>query len=509
MVDSLTKIDDIELTLIPDEAKSEKSPTDLTEEEISEFKIRPLRHQIEAINYGLAENHSKWLLCDGMGCGKTCESIYLAETLYRRGKIRHCLIICGVDSLRSNWKSEISKFSDLPAVVLGEYVTKSGRSRYRPVGDRCEQLKNPIGEFFIIVNAATVGFDSFVEAFRKSQNDIGMIVLDECHRFATKTSNRGSNLLKLDAEYKVAMTGTLIVNSPISAYVPLSWTGNDKATLTNYKSQYCCFGGYNNSQVIGYQNLDLLREEIEGCSLRRTLDQVRDDMPEQTITTEIVEMSDEDAKFYEAVKSGVKEEADKIELNSSNLLALTTRLRQATSCPTALTSQPIVSTKLLRAAELAEDLIGSDEKVVVFACFKESVYQLESLLKQFDPVVCTGDKDPSVINGGVRRFMSDPDCKILLGTHSLMGTGFTLNAASYMICVDTPFTWSQFKQSCDRIWRVTNKRPAFITTLVAKGTIDERVMQIVNAKKELGDYLEDGRMSSGLSSMLKDIILDL
>lgn len=102
LVDSLTKIDDIELTLIPDEAKSEKSPTDLTEEEISKFKIRPLRHQIEAINYGLAENHSKWLLCDGMGCGKTCESIYLAETLYRRGKIKHCLIICGVDSLRSN-----------------------------------------------------------------------------------------------------------------------------------------------------------------------------------------------------------------------------------------------------------------------------------------------------------------------------------------------------------------------------------------------------------------------
>ena len=354
-----------------------------------------------------------------------------------------------------------------------------------------------------------MGFDRFVEAFKKTQNDIGMIVLDECHRFATKTSNRGSNLLKLDAKYKVAMTGTLIVNSPISAYMSLFWTENDRSTLTNFKNQYCQWGGYNNSQVIGYQNLDLLREEIEGCSLRRTLDQVRDDMPEQTITTEIVEMSDEDMKFYEAVKSGVKEEADKIELNSSNLLALTTRLRQATSCPTVLTSQPIVSTKLSRAAELAEDLIGSNEKVVVFACFKESIYQLENLLKQFNPIVCTGDKDQSVINDGVQRFMNDPDCKILLGTHSLMGTGFSLNAASYMICVDTPFTWSQFKQSCDRIWRVTNKRPAFITTLVAKGTIDERVMQIVNAKKELGDYLEDGRMSSGLSSMLKDIISEL
>lgn len=101
-------------------------------------------------------------------------------------------------------------------------MTKSGKSRYLSVGDRCEQLKKPIDEFFIIVNAATVGFDQFVAAFKKSENKIDMIVLDECHRFATKTSNRGSNLLKLDARYKVAMTGTLIVNSPISAYVPLS-----------------------------------------------------------------------------------------------------------------------------------------------------------------------------------------------------------------------------------------------------------------------------------------------
>lgn len=232
-------------------------------------------------------------------------------------------------------------------------------------------------------------------------------------------------------------------------------------------------------------------------------------MPEQTISTEIVEMSDEDVKFYEAVKNGVKAEADKIELNSSNLLALTTRLRQATSCPTALTSQPIASTKLLRAAELAEDLISSNEKVIIFACFKESIYQLENLLRQFNPIVCTGDKDPSAINAGVQLFMTDPNRKILLGTHSLMGTGYSLNSASYMICVDTPFTWSQFKQSCDRIWRVTNKRPAFITTLVAKGTIDERVMQIINTKKELGDYLEDGQMSPGLSSVLKDIILEL
>ena len=508
-MDSLTKIDDIELTLIHDEAKSEKSPTDLTEEEISEFKVRPLRHQIEAIDYGLAENHSKWLLCDGMGCGKTCESIYLAETLYRRGKIKHCLIICGVDSLRSNWKSEISKFSDLPAVVLGEYVTKSGRSRYRPVGDRCEQLKNPIGEFFIIVNAATVGFDSFVEAFRKSQNDIGMIVLDECHRFATKTSNRGSNLLKLDAEYKVAMTGTLIVNSPISAYVPLSWTGNDKATLTNYKSMYCQFGGYNNSQVIGYQNLDLLREEIEGCSLRRTLDQVRDDMPKKTVDYEILELDKEHCDFYEAIKAGVKEEADKVELNSSNLLALTTRLRQAAVCPSILTSQPIQSTKLERCKELVEDLVSQGEKVVVLSAFKVPIYQLAELLSAFNPLVVTGDTAEADVAQKITSFRTDIGQKILLGTGQKIGTGISLPECHYMILLDLPYTSAELSQWTDRIYRVNSASPVYIKILIGKNTVDERIREIVETKRELSDYLIDNKAKSGFIKDFESIIKSL
>ena len=102
-----------------------------------------------------------------MGLGKTSESMYLAETLHNRGLLEHCLVICGVDSLRTNWKSEIKKFSNLPAVVLGEYVTRTGKSRYKTIAERCKQLIEPIDEFFIIVNAATVGYDQFVEAFSK------------------------------------------------------------------------------------------------------------------------------------------------------------------------------------------------------------------------------------------------------------------------------------------------------------------------------------------------------
>lgn len=184
---------------------------------------------------------------------------------------------------------------------------------------------------------------------------------------ATKSSAQGANLLKLRSEYKIAATGTLITNSPLSAYVPLVWTENDHSILTTFKSQYCSFGGFHDSQIIGYKNLDLLKDELDNCMLRRTKELVAPDLPPKTITYEIIEMSEQHRKFYDDIKAGVKAEADKIQLNANNTLALTTRLRQATSAPSVLTSNPIVSTKLERCAEIVEDLVNSGEKVVVLS----------------------------------------------------------------------------------------------------------------------------------------------
>lgn len=72
-----------------------------------------------------------------------------------------------------------------------------------------------------MVNIATIRDDKIIEAFKKSKNDIGMIVVDECHCCSNSSSSQGHNLLKLDANYKVAMTGSLITNNPESCYLPL------------------------------------------------------------------------------------------------------------------------------------------------------------------------------------------------------------------------------------------------------------------------------------------------
>lgn len=512
-LEALTFIDDVYLHLLPDESDNPKQiDFKLTKTEIDQFRFKPFDHQIDGINFGLDPKHTKWLLCDSMGLGKTNEIIWYAETLKRRGLIDHCLIICGVDSLRQNWKKEIQKFSTESVLVLGEKVSKKGKVSYASVDQRAKQLLEPIEEFFVVVNVATLRSDKVIEAFKKSKNKFGLIAVDEAHKISNKSSQQGANLLKLNSPYKIAATGTPIVNSPLSAYLLLSWTDNDKSTLTTYKSNYCEFGGFGGKQVIGYKNLDVLKEEMDSCSIRRTLDQVRDDMPLKTVHYEVIEMSDAHRKFYDAVKEGVKEEADRVELKSGNLLALTTRLRQATACPAILTTQDILSSKLERCVEIVEDLVGQGEKVVILSTFKEPIYQLAKLLEKYKPLVATGDVDDQIAFSRMDQFQNDPISKVFMGTHGKCGTGFTLNAASYMICIDTPYTYSSFSQSTDRIWRVTNTRPAFITVLTCGDSIDERVAAIVENKKELADFLVDGKensISSGLKDELMKIIKEL
>lgn len=510
-LDTLTFYDEITLQLFQNESISETGRFQLpkkynldplSEEERKAFKATPYTHQFEAIDFLLKQEKS--LLLDGCGVGKSLEMILFAETLKKRGIIDHCLVITGIAGLRGNWEREIAKFSTESVITIGKYVTRTGTTRYRPMAKRAEQLKNRIEEFFVLLNVESLRDPKIIEAIKKSENTFGLIAFDESHRIGAPNTSQYNNLMKLDADFKVAATGTLIVNNPMSALPSLKFTDNDHATLTNFKSQYCTFGeGIRSNQIIGYKNLETLREEIDSCSLRRTLTDVRKDMPPLTIDVEYLEMEEDQQKFYEAIKDGVKEEADKIDLKATNLLALTTRLRQAIVAPGVLTTQPIESIKVARALEFIEEIVSQGEKVVVFSMFKEPLNQLASKLDRFRFTLNTGDVSDDTVMRNVAEFQESPEAQVFLGTFSKMGVGYTLSSSMYMLCLDTPYTFSLFEQGYQRIYRVTNTRPAFIKVLLCNETIDERIWQIVESKKDLGEFLVDGKENS-LSVDLKN-----
>ena len=517
LLDSLTFLDEIQLRLLDTPESGEFhfnrkfNLEPLSEIEKISFKATPFPHQLEAVDFLLKQE--KALLLDGCGVGKSLEMILFAETLKKRGIIEHCLVITGIAGLRGNWEREIQKFSTESVVTIGKYTTRNGTTRYRPMTKRAEQLKNKIEEFFVLLNVESIRDPKVVEAIKSSENKFGLIAFDESHKIGAPDTTQYNNLMKLSADFKVAATGTLIVNSPLSAFPSLKFTDNDSATLTNFKSQYCNFGGFGNKQIIGSKNLDILREEIANCSIRRTLYDVRKDIPPLTIDVEYLEMEEDQQKFYEAIKEGVKEEADKIELKAGNLLALTTRLRQATACPSVLTTQEIESIKVARAFEYIQEICSQGEKIVVFSMFKEPLNQLAAKLEGFRFTVNTGDTPDQVAFDNMIRFQDNPEEQVFLGTFGKCGTGFTLNSSMYLVCIDTPYTFSLFEQGYQRVHRVNNTRPAFIKVLVCEETIDERVQQIVETKKELGEYLVDGTgdgtIDSRLTDELRAIIRDL
>lgn len=174
LIDALTFIDDIELSLLKEcSDKPLLTPT-------IDFKTKPFNYQLEGITYGL--NHDKWLLLDAPGLGKTLQTIYLAEELHKTRGLKHCLIICGLATLRSNWEKEIKKHSNLDCVIIGKKVNSRGTVVWEKMEKRAEQIKETIDEFFIIVNLETLRDDKFVEALKKSKNEIDMIIFDECHK---------------------------------------------------------------------------------------------------------------------------------------------------------------------------------------------------------------------------------------------------------------------------------------------------------------------------------------
>lgn len=155
------------------------------------FKIQPFKHQIEGVNYGL--NYDRFLLGDEQGLGKTAQAIHIACIKKQQRDYKHCLIICGVNGLKWNWKSEVEKHSNEQAWILGTRYKKD-KEYIGSMIDRLEDLtiieehskhKNiftyDIDSYFLITNIETLRNEDIIKKLKElcDKEIINMIVLDE------------------------------------------------------------------------------------------------------------------------------------------------------------------------------------------------------------------------------------------------------------------------------------------------------------------------------------------
>jgi superfamily II DNA or RNA helicase len=185
LLDRLCIIDDISMQFM--ETVKEKTPAEV---DINKYKTKPFDYQLEGIKYGLS--HDSWLLLDAPGLGKTLQLTYLAQELREKRGVQHCLIVCGINTLKTNWKSEIEKHSDLPCMILGQRINKRGRLVIDGIPNRLKQLQSPINEFFVITNVETLREEKIVKALLKNKpNKFDMIIFDEIHTCKSPSNSFG------------------------------------------------------------------------------------------------------------------------------------------------------------------------------------------------------------------------------------------------------------------------------------------------------------------------------
>lgn len=502
LLDNLYYYDDVQLIV-----KDEEEPKVEDVEQVVQYKSHPFNYQNDAIKYGLA--HKKWLLLDEPGLGKSLSAICLAEELKAQKGIEHCLVICGLASLRLNWQLEINKHSNLTSRVIGSRITRTGNLVWESNKKKAEELMSPIDEFFCIINIESLRDGEIIDAINNGPNKFGFIIFDECHKAKGWSSQQAKGLLDLKAEYQVGMTGTLLVNNPLDAYQALAWIDVEKPKgVTRFKSTYC-IQDEKTYQVLGFKNLELFKNEVDSCSLRRTKDLL--DLPEKNFIDEYLTMDDDHKKFYDAVENALlgreqrkdaKKVCDKIELSARNFEELMVRLRQATTCPQLLTSLKMSNCKLERAKELVEQITSNNDKVVIMSSFKEPVREMTNMLKDYSPLVCTGDNSDDEVFNNIKMFQEDDKHKVMICTIAKMGTGVTLTRASYMIFLDLPWEPATYEQACDRIHRIGAKKPVFIYNLMCSKTVDVATHYAIISKKALSDYIIDDKDSNFIQRII-------
>lgn len=471
-----------------------------------EFKTKPFEHQTEGFEYGLT--HDRFLLGDEQGLGKTKQVIDIAVAKKLSKGYKHCLIVCGVNGLKWNWRNEIKTHSNESSWILGQRAKKNGIQ----IGSTKDKLNDVINldnisAYFIITNVETLRSKEIAEALAKRCKDhtIGVVAIDEIHKCKNPSSQQGKGILKIQSDCRIAMTGTPLMNTPLDLFIILKWLGYENHAFYAFRQHYCVMGGYGGYEVVAYRNLDELNKRLQSIMLRRLKKDVLD-LPEKTPVDEFVEMTPKQSVIYKEVDMNIRGNIDKI-ASSPNPLAMLIRLRQATGYTGILSSEIKESAKLDRMEEIVDEATENGKKVVIFSNWTQITDEVVARLKKkYHCILITGETKDSDRQNLVDSFQTNDEVKVAIGTIGAMGTGITLTAGSVMIFLDEPWNTALKDQAIDRCHRIGTKENLTIYTIMAHGTIDERIHELVEKKGIMSDALVDGKIKGSVTDMLNFLL---
>lgn len=427
------------------------------------------------------------ILADDMGLGKTIQTIAFLLSSLEEGK-KPFMIICP-SSVLYNWQREINKFAPTIESVL---ITGSRAEREELV-EEAQQNETPV----------------WITSYPLLQRDGDLyedqtfktIILDEAQYVKNITAKTTGEVRKLKSRNKFALSGTPIENNLGELYTLFSLI--QPGLFSSQKK---------------YKEMDPkeIAEKIKPFVLRRLKRDVLDDLPEKTETTEYIDLSHNQKKLYQTQLSLIRNEMEEIieddvfESNRIKVLAGLTRLRQI-CCDPRLVMPDYTggSSKLERLLEYLEEARENGKRVVLFSQFTKMLAIIRENLDQkgYDYHYLDGStKKEDRFNMTTRFNTGEKD--LFLISLKAGGTGLNLTGGDTVILYDSWWNPAVEEQAADRVHRFGQKKAVQVIRMITTGTIEERINELQEKKRELIDtVIQVGEKS--VTTLSKEEVLSL
>ncbi len=436
-------------------------------------------------------------LADDMGLGKTVQVLAMLQA--RSDLKAGPSLVVVPRSLVFNWLQEAQRFTpDL------RVLDHSGIGRVR-------EAKHFQNFDLVVTTYGTMRRDAGY--FREA--DFDYVILDESQAIknASTESAKAARLLK--GKHRLAMSGT-----PIENHLGELWSLFDflnPGMLGGSKMLRALTGGGNAKSVVsGADARATLARALRPFILRRTKAQVARDLPEKIEQTIFCELDEVQRKLYDDLRDhyrqSLMQRIAEVGINRAKIQILEAllRLRQAACHPGLIDrarsgeSSAKLDTLLSQMTEVLEE----GHKVLVFSQFTSMLAILRDRLDKAGQTYEYLDGKTRDRQQRVERFQNDPTCKLFLISLKAGGVGLNLTAADYVYLLDPWWNPAVESQAIDRAHRIGQQRSVFAYRLIAKGTVEEKVLELQKSKRDLADAIINadnsvvGKLNAGDLEML-------
>ena len=415
------------------------------------------------------------LIGDDMGLGKTIQALAATELMARLFDIRKVLIVSPT-SLKYQWKSEIEKFSTRQALVI-EGFNYQRKLQYREES------------FYKLVNYELIFRD--MGMIRDWSPDL--IILDEAQRIKNWNTRTAKNVKQLESTFAIVLTGTPIENRieelhSITEFIDKRRLGPLYRFLHHHRVTDDV------GKVIGYTNLQSVRESLKDVMIRRRKEDVLQQLPERVDNNFFVPMTAEQSVIHDenydiVVKIVAKWRRYKFLSEADNLrLRIALNNMRMVSDNTYLIDKKTIHGPKIEELEvvLREIVVEGGEKVVVFSQWLRMAELIEHILQRnkIGYVHLNGSVPSKQRKDLIKKFREDSSCSIFLSTDA-GGVGLNLQSGSVVINMDIPWNPAVLEQRIGRVHRLGQRKTVRVLNFITSSSIEEKILDLLKFKRSL------------------------